>query len=77
MYKLIENIKDFFEVRAFGVCSFLGEKMGIATSRIRLFFIYATFMALGSPIIVYLSLAFLINIGRYIRSRKRNPVWDF
>lgn len=72
-----DKIKEVLEVSSFGVCSFIGDIMGIATTRIRLFFVYATFLTLGSPIIIYLSLAFLINIGRYIRNRKRNPVWDF
>ena len=77
MKQMMDNLKGFLEVRAFGVCSFIGDLMGIATSKIRLFFIYITFIAMGSPIIVYFSLAFLINIGRYIRLRKRNPVKDF
>lgn len=77
MEKIAQKVKAFLEIRAFGVCSFLGNIIGVATSKIRLFFIYITFMAMGSPILIYLSLAFLINIGRYIRLRKRNPVMDF
>ncbi len=77
MEKIANRVKGFLEIRAFGVCSFLGNIIGVATSKIRLFFIYITFMAMGSPILIYLSLAFLINIGRYIRLRKRNPVMDF
>lgn len=77
MEKIAQKVKAFLETRAFGVCSFLGNIIGVATSKIRLFFIYITFMAMGSPILIYLSLAFLINIGRYIRLRKRNPVMDF
>jgi phage shock protein PspC (stress-responsive transcriptional regulator) len=74
---LIEKFKEFCEIRMFGVFSFLGDYMGIATSRIRLFFVYITFLGFGSPIFIYLALAFIINIGRYIRNRRRNPVWDF
>jgi phage shock protein PspC (stress-responsive transcriptional regulator) len=74
---LVEKFKEFCEMRMFGVFSLLGERMGIATSRIRMFFIYITFFGFGSPIFIYLAMAFIINIGRYIRSRKRNPVWDF
>jgi hypothetical protein len=40
-----------------------------------LFFIYASFIAYGSPIIVYLMLAFLMNFKKYLR--KRSPIWDF
>lgn len=77
MSQALSKIKAFLEVNAFGVCSALGEWMGIATSKIRLFFIYITFMTMGSPILIYLSLAFMININHYIRLRRRNPVRDF
>ncbi|MBA2422528.1 MAG: PspC domain-containing protein [Chitinophagales bacterium] len=71
----MNRLKYFVEGRIFGVCTFLGEKLGIASSYIRLFFIYATFIAITSPIIIYLILAFWINIKKYI-TRKRNPVWE-
>ncbi len=73
---MIYKIKHIIEVGVFGVCSYLGEKMGIASSRIRLFFIYVTFLTLGSPVIIYMSLAFLINLKNYMRD-KINPVRDF
>jgi phage shock protein PspC (stress-responsive transcriptional regulator) len=53
----------------------LGEKLGIATSSIRLFFIYASFLTFGSPVIVYLVLAFVMNLRKHLR--KRNPEWDY
>lgn len=68
-------IKYAIERSAFGVCSFLGEKMGISTGRIRLYFIYTSCLALGSPIIIYLIIAFWINIKRYAME-KRTSVWD-
>jgi phage shock protein PspC (stress-responsive transcriptional regulator) len=74
---VVDKFKEFLELRMFGVLSLIGERMGIATSKIRLFFIYITFLGFGSPIFIYLIVAFVINIGNYIRSRKRNPVWDF
>jgi phage shock protein PspC (stress-responsive transcriptional regulator) len=73
--KLIETIKYYFENNAFGVCTALGDKLGIATSSIRLFFIYASCLTLGSPIILYLSLAFIINMRAHLR--KRSTIWDF
>ena len=72
----MENLRSFLELQFFGVCSYLGEKLSMPSSRIRLFFIYATFVAAGSPVIIYLALAFLINIKDYIKG-KRNPIWDF
>jgi phage shock protein PspC (stress-responsive transcriptional regulator) len=43
------RFKDYIEWHAFGVCTAIGEKLGIATSRIRLWFIYISFLTLGSP----------------------------
>jgi len=74
---MIEKFRQITEIRMFGVFSLLGERMGIASSKIRMFFIYISFLTFGSPVFIYLALAFIINIGRYIRSRKRNPIWDF
>lgn len=71
----MNRIQSFFEKQAFGVCTFLGEKLGIATASIRLFFIYASFLTFGSPIIIYLSLAFLMNIHKHLR-RNRSTIWD-
>jgi phage shock protein PspC (stress-responsive transcriptional regulator) len=75
MNRLTDQIQDFFECYAFGVCTRLGEKLGVATSSIRLFFIYSSFITFGSPIIVYLSLAFVMNMRKHLR--KRNPIWDY
>jgi len=72
---LVKRIQLFFEGHAFGVCTFLGEKLGVATSSIRLFFIYASFLTLGSPVIIYLSIAFILNMRAHLR--KRNTIWDF
>jgi phage shock protein C len=63
------------ETRVFGVCSYLGEKMGIAGRRIRLYFIYATFLTFGSPVVIYLATAFWINLRDYLKERIL-PVWD-
>ncbi|MFN3404435.1 MAG: PspC domain-containing protein [Cytophagaceae bacterium] len=71
----MNKIVTFFEKQAFGVCTAIGEKLGIATSSIRLFFIYSSFLTFGSPIIIYLSLAFLMNIHKHLR-RKRSTIWD-
>jgi len=72
---MIEQIKSLFEQQIFGVCTWLGDKLKMKTSQIRLFFIYASFLTLGSPIIVYLHLAFIIRIREFIKS-SRTRVWD-
>lgn len=48
--------------------------MGIASSRVRVYFIYLTFAALGSPILIYLFAAFWLNVRRYI-SDNQKVVW--
>jgi phage shock protein PspC (stress-responsive transcriptional regulator) len=75
MNRVAFKIQHFFEFYAFGVCTKLGEKLGIATSSIRLFFIYASFITFGSPVILYLALAFVMNMRKHLR--KRSPIWDY
>jgi phage shock protein PspC (stress-responsive transcriptional regulator) len=70
----MRKLRAFLELHAFGVCSAIGEKLGIATSRIRMWFIYISFLTMGSPLIVYMVLAFWINIKKYIYSARRNPL---
>jgi phage shock protein C len=72
----MKKVQLFFEKQAFGVCTYLGDKLGLPTIRIRLFFIYASFITVGSPVIIYLTLAFLMNVRSYIR-KKYNSVFYF
>lgn len=70
----MNKLRQFIEWQAFGVCSAIGYKMGIAPSRIRTWFIYVSFLTMGSPLIVYFILAFWMNMKRYILSVRRNPL---
>ena len=70
----LTHIKDFIEWQAFGVCSSIGERLGVATSRIRLWFIYISFLTMGSPVIIYMILAVIKNIKYYVLLRRRNPL---
>jgi len=69
----MKRIKDFVEWQAFGVCSAIGGRLGIATSRIRMWFIYISFLTMGSPIVIYMVLAFWMNMKKYMKAAKRNP----
>jgi phage shock protein PspC (stress-responsive transcriptional regulator) len=69
----MNRMKVFIEWQLFGVCTAIGDRLGIATSRIRTWFIYISFLTMGSPLIVYFILAFWMNIKRYIMAAKRNP----
>jgi len=71
----MEQAKGFLERSAFGVCEYIGNKIGVASSRVRLYFIYLSFGTLGSPIIFYLFIAFWMNIKTYIKN-KRNIIWS-
>ncbi|MEY4934007.1 MAG: hypothetical protein RIS64_366 [Bacteroidota bacterium] len=66
----MEQFKSILERSLFGVCSYLGEKMQLKSARVRLYFIYLSFITFGSPIIFYLFLAFWVNIRRYIKRHK-------
>ncbi|MFQ3576123.1 MAG: PspC domain-containing protein [Cytophagales bacterium] len=73
---MLKKIQSLFEFQLFGVCNWLGELLGIASSGVRMAFIYLSFFTFGSPIILYVALLFLLNLGRYYR-RKRSTIWDF
>lgn len=71
----INEIRDYCERRGFEVCSRMGERMGIAPGVVRMYFIYTSFLAFGSPLIIYLILAFWIKLKDYTRD-SRHSVLD-
>jgi phage shock protein PspC (stress-responsive transcriptional regulator) len=71
---MIQKFRDFLELHAFGVCSALGERLGIASAKIRMWFIYISFLTLGSPVVLYFVLAFVRSIKHYLLLGKRNPI---
>jgi len=70
----MNSVKLFIEWQVFGVCTAIGERIGIATSTIRKYFIYISFLTMGSPVIVYLFIAFWMNVKKYILNGRRNPL---
>lgn len=72
----MERIIVFFERRSFGVCSYLGERFGISISKIRLFFIYTSFLAVGFPVVIYFMAGIFLDVRNYIK-RIRHTVRDF
>ncbi|MBC6994924.1 PspC domain-containing protein [Neolewinella lacunae] len=66
---------DFFrnhvERSAFGVCAWLGERMGLSPRRVRVYFIYLSCLSLGSSLLFYFFAAFWLNIGHYLREGRR------
>ncbi len=67
---LIERIRFFWELQYFGVCEKMSDKIGVSTSSVRMFFIYSSFIALGSPVIIYITLFFIMNIRKHLRMRR-------
>ncbi len=76
---MIKRISRWFEQKAFGVCQWLGELLGIRTTTVRMYFIYLSFFTFGSPIIIYFIMAFILEHKNYFKpfyTRKRPSVWD-
>ena len=74
--KIMEKLRYSVEENLFGVCSRIGEKLNFSASSIRLYFIYATFFTFGSPIIIYLILAFWLEVRKHIRRHENPSVWE-
>jgi phage shock protein PspC (stress-responsive transcriptional regulator) len=72
----MEKLKLFFEESAFGVCSKLGEKLNFPIDSIRLFFIYTSFITLGSPVVLYVSMAMMLKIRTYFRKKNHPALFD-
>ena len=64
---MLQRIITFFERYSFGVCTYLGEKFNISINKIRLFFIYSSFLAVGFPLIVYIFAGIVLDIRNYVR----------
>jgi len=70
------KLQKYVESNAYGVCNKLSEKLRMPTSSVRLFFIYASFMTFGSPVIIYLALAFVMDFRKILR-RRNNTLWYY
>lgn len=75
---MIRKIQQAFETGAFGVCDWWGKKLGMNTTRIRMYFIYLSFFTFGSPVIIYFIMAFILEHKEYFKptKQKRRSVWD-
>jgi len=71
----VDSIKTWFEKQTFGICEWWGERLSIKSANIRLFFIYTSFLTIGSPLIIYLIMGFVMNLRKLIR-KQRGSIWD-
>ncbi|WP_236969251.1 PspC domain-containing protein [Membranihabitans marinus] len=62
--------RDVFEKPAFGVCSAISDYFGFAVDKVRIYFVYLSLLTFGSPIIIYLFLAFWIHWKKYFQGRR-------
>lgn len=72
---MFQRIVTFFEKRSFGVSAYLANKLDMSTTKVRLFFIYSSFLAVGFPILFYILAAIVLDIRNYMK-RVRLRVWE-
>jgi len=75
---MIKNIQAWFETQAFCVCEWWGKRLGINSTKIRMYFIYLSFFTVGSPVIMYFIMAFILEHKEFFKpfKSKRRSVWD-
>ena len=76
---MVKGIIQWFEHRAFGVCAWWGKKLGIRSTTVRMYFIYLSLLTVGSPVIIYFIMAFILEHKNYFKpyyKKKRPSVWD-
>ena len=73
--KIVDDIQRYFEEQAFGVCEWWGNRLNIGTNSIRVYFIYLSFLTFGSPLVIYLIMAFVLKNKNWFKP-KRATIWD-
>lgn len=74
---MIKFVRKVLEENIFGVCQWWGDKLGVRSSRIRLYFIYLSCVAVASPIIAYLIMAFVLEHKDLIKEGfRRKRIWE-
>ena len=71
MSNFTQKFQPIIERYSFGVCGYIADKLHMNTSRVRMYFIYSSFLTLGSPIILYLITAFWLSIRKVFRPTER------
>lgn len=72
---MFQRIVIFFEQQSFGVSTYLANKFNMSLTKVRLFFIYSSFLAVGFPILFYILAAIVLDIRTYMK-KVRLRVWD-
>ncbi len=66
------KFKYYIEKNIFGVCAYLGNRFGINSNIIRMYFIYTSFITAASPVLVYLILAFWLNVKKHFSTKRKS-----
>ena len=72
---MFQRIITYFEQQSFGVSTNLANKLNMSTAKVRLFFIYSSFLAVGFPILFYFLAAVVLDIRTYMK-RMRLRIWE-
>ncbi|MFN5415781.1 MAG: PspC family transcriptional regulator [Flavobacteriia bacterium] len=74
----IQKILFFFELRSYGVCTWWARKLGINSSKVKLGFIYASFLTFGTPLFVYLAMAWILEHKHFFKfqRKRRTSIWE-
>ena len=75
---MIEKVRSYGEAQAYGVCSWLSDKLNVKTASVQRSFIYVSCLTFGSSIILYLIMAFMLEHKEQIKRplRKRRSIWE-
>ncbi|NBV08162.1 MAG: PspC domain-containing protein [Flavobacteriia bacterium] len=78
MKRQLQKIIFFFELQSYGVCVWWARKLGINLYKVRLGFIYLTFIGLGSPILLYLVMAWILEHKHYFKmqAKSKTSIWE-
>jgi len=66
---MTHSIMSFFEKYSFGVCTYFAEKFKLSLSKVRLFFIYISFISIGMPIIFYFLAFIALDIRKFVKHK--------
>jgi phage shock protein PspC (stress-responsive transcriptional regulator) len=73
---MIELLRKSLEKKIFGVCQWWADKLGVRSSRVRLYFIYLSCVTVASPIVAYLVMAFVLEHKDLIKGFRRKRIWE-
>ena len=71
----IQTVKHYFERHGFAVSTRLADRLGMRVTNVRLFFIYISFVTVGLSFVIYLILAFVLQLKDKVYT-KRSSVFD-